>query len=103
MEEHGMLEHLGLTSSKSETEKVAEALAVLKNDFRTGQHFKLEDVMRVLGVKPSERKWLRTLMGKLVKRGYLYRPSAKKYAKVYESLSSWLAVAQAKIHKIEGR
>ncbi len=101
MDEEEMLSHLSLSSFKSDRSKVAAALAVLKKEFRTGQHFKLEDVMRLLNVKSAQRKWLRTLMGKLVKKGYLYRPSTKKYAKVYESLSSWLAVAQAKIHKIE--
>jgi|WetSurMetagenome_2_1015567.scaffolds.fasta_scaffold1335015_1 hypothetical protein len=96
-----VLDHLGLTTHKAEYQKVALALAYIKRTFKVKEEFKLNQVMRPLSVEQTNRKWLRTLLGKLVERGYLYRPSSKKYAKAYDSFSNWLSVAHAKIDSIE--
>lgn len=96
-----VLSQIGLSSPKSESEKIARALGVLKTKFMCAQNFKLEDVLAVTGNSQKERKWLRTLLSKLVVRGYLYRPAKKKYAKTYESLANWLAVVSAKVDRIE--
>ncbi len=96
-----VLSQIGLSSPKSESEKIARALGILKSKFGTAQSFKLEDVLAATGNSQRERKWLRTLLSKLVARGYLYRPAKKKYAKTYESLANWLAVVSAKVDRIE--
>ncbi len=96
-----VLDHLGLTTHKAEYSKVAAALAFIKKNFKVKEEFKLNQVMKSLNVEPTNRKWLRTLLGKLVERGYLYRPSSKKYAKAYDSFSNWLSVAHAKIDAVE--
>lgn len=96
-----VLDHLGLTTHKAEYVKVAQALAYIKRTFKVKEEFKLNQVMKPLSVEQNNRKWLRTLLGKLVERGYLYRPSSKKYAKAYDSFSNWLSVAHGKIDTIE--
>ncbi len=96
-----VLSQIGLSSPKAQSGKIARALGILKTKFRCAQSFKLEDVLAATGNSQRERKWLRTLLSKLVARGYLYRPAKKKYAKTYESLANWLAVVSAKVDRIE--
>lgn len=98
-----VLKQIGLSSPKADCVKIARAISVLKTRFRTGQNFKLEDVLAATGEGQRGRKWLRTLLSKLVARGYLYRPARKKYAKTYESLANWLAVVTAKVEQVEKR
>lgn len=96
-----VLSQIGLSSPKAKSGKIARALGILKSKFRCAQDFKLEEVLAAAGEGQRDRKWLRTLLSKLVTRGYLYRPSKKKYAKTYESLANWLAVVSAKVEHIE--
>lgn len=98
---YAVLDYLGLTTHKAEYEKVARSLSYIKRTFKVKEEFKLNQIMRPLAVEQNNRKWLRTLLSKMVERGYLYRPSSKKYAKAYDSFANWLSVAHGKIDVIE--
>lgn len=96
-----VLDYLGLTTHKAEYQKVAQALSYIKRTFKVKEEFKLNQIMKPLAVEQNNRKWLRTLLSKLVERGYLYRPSSKKYSKAYDSFANWLSVAHGKIDQLE--